>query len=189
MTISRKIKLIIVVCLIVTTGLVIGLVVSKKSNNEQASNNSNSSASFDQKDAPETPIVPIEKNPKKNACDLLENNLVAEIIGQGAVKNDKLTTITTADYHSTICEYTANNQKVNIILYEYSDKGKVESSKSKSQTEMVVLSPDGKTSSVQPRQSEAAVKDKYIVSASVISGSTYSPENSKKVLDEAMKRL
>ncbi len=125
----------------------------------------------------------------KMACRLVDDKVVSGVIGSNVVKNSKFTVFTTASYSSSQCEYTAGNTKASLILYQYPDDKKASDGKASAQTQVTVPSPDGRSSSVQPRQSVVGQKGKYVVSAAVTSGGTFDDGKSQLLLKEALEKL
>ncbi|HUC20016.1 MAG TPA: hypothetical protein VMR98_00790 [Candidatus Polarisedimenticolaceae bacterium] len=140
-------------------------------------------------EAPGAPKPPSAKNTVKSACDLLDDKLAAKVIGEGAVKNNKLVAFTTLEYSSLSCEYSVGSKKANLILYRYATEALATSNQAKVQKQEQVASADGKTTGTQPRQSVVSANGKAVLSASVTDNGQYDAQKSQLLLEEARKKL
>lgn len=182
---------IIITGIIFLVGLALVLFLSNRSSDkpdDAASSTSDKKAG--QKVTPgSAPKPPTDDNPRTQACDIFGDALASQIIGNGAVKDASAPAIYTPTYYGTHCTYKSDNKTANIILYEYENDENAKSNEQNAKSQVVVPSADGRSTSVQPRQSETEVKGKYVVSAAVTVDSTFDSETSKQLLEETVKKL
>jgi len=190
MTQRRKALLISVILAAVGLGAVIVLIQT----NKPQTSRSDETASY-RSNNPAKPLKAPDNAPVNNdafvkqACDLLDEQLAKKTVGDGAVKNETLSSLTSTDYSSTGCEYADGSKKVNVMLYRYDSEERAKSNKKTVQKQITAASPDGKTTSVQPRQSVAKQKGKFLVSVSVTSGNTFDAVRANKLLEEIVGKV
>lgn len=192
---KQNILLIGVIVAVITILIAVFFIVQnnrsdKNSDKSQASNNTPAQEAHPSEPAksPEAPTAK-EGTTNKRACELMSDEFAAKIIGEGAVKNDKLPSINNAEYSSNSCEYNAGNKKATLTLYKYPDEQRAAAAKDTVQKQVIVPSADGKTTSTQPRQSAASVKGQYVITATVVTGTVFNSDSSNQLLNEAISKL
>ncbi len=180
---------IIILALLLVFGIV--FILTQQTDKKQPSNpvKTTTKQKASHSETAKNPEGPTGGSIDKNACDLLDSKLAIKTVGEGAVKNDKLTTFRTADYKSTSCEYAANNKKVSVTLYEYLSAEKAEADKTNAETKQMVVTDGGKTTSLQPKSSVAEVKGKFVVTVTVTVTDKFDSDSSGQLLKDIIAKL
>lgn len=183
MTKKRLALLVLAIC--VAAGLAAGILLL---NNDDKQSSSVSKPKSSSNRSADPSVVPPPTS-HTLACDLMDKKLAAKTLGQDALKSQPLPTSGTGDYSATSCEYSLNNKKASITLYKYRTAKTAQSDKKNVESRQLVLASDGKSVQEQPKSSVAVVKDRHVVTATVMSGGVYDPAASKQLAQDAAGKL
>ncbi len=187
---NRKKIMIIILGLAMLLALGLAIFLTRHSNNKQSSDNKTvSKQKIDQTKPLKAPVAPTSGTIHKQACDLLTEKLAIATVGQGAAKNNKLPSLQGQDFRASSCEYAATNKKVTVSLYEYTTADKAVAAKDSDATQQTVSEDGGKTTSIQPKTSAAEVKNKFVVTVTVMSGDKFDSDSSQKLLKDITGKL
>ncbi len=187
MTRRKKVLVVVAGLVLVASGIVVFLLQNADqplSIDKDTAQRANKSA-----EAPKAPALPTSGTIRKHACDLLNNQLATETLGQKGVKNDAATSITTPEFRSTSCEYDGDNKKANITLYEYRSAAEAQAGKANAQTQRLVTEDGGKKTSIQPKSSVAEEKGSFVVTATVTVDDEFDRGKSEQLLKSIVGRL